>query len=69
LTAFGASTCSAVVPYAFGSSVLGDGYVELTKHFLLGQVAAIPALVFTLAWAGLAIGERLRRGRSGSLDP
>ena len=55
--ALGASLCSAVVLYALASSVLGDGYVELTKHFLLGRIALVPALLMSVAWAREAIVE------------
>jgi hypothetical protein len=46
----GAAMAAAVVLYALVSSVFGDGYVELSKHFLLGQLAVMPATILSLMW-------------------
>ncbi len=47
---FGFGVASVVVFYGLGSSLLGDGYTELSRHFMLGRLALLPALGLGFVW-------------------
>jgi hypothetical protein len=66
---FTTALLAATAAYAFGSSVLGDGFVSLQHHALLCSLALWPALVFAVSALAMGLGRRRKPAHAVKATP